>query len=86
MEEWIFTFGYGQPCGGKCVRLEGTFEETRDKMMEYFGCSWGFQYSADEWEEMKNDPNRGWDMEEEILWEEAISWDLKHMKDIVEGW
>ena len=86
MEEWIFTFGYGQPCGGKCVRLQGTFSEARQKMCEYFGSSWGFQYSADEWEEMKYDPNRVYIMEEEIPWDEAIHCQLKHMKDIVEGW
>lgn len=39
MGEWIFTFTYGQPCGGKCVRPQGNADETRAQMMEYFGFS-----------------------------------------------
>ena len=63
---WIFTFGCGQPLGGKCVKIEGTYEEARDKMCAQFGKEWAFQYSNTEWEGYKNDPNRKWPMEEEI--------------------
>ena len=55
MEEWIFTFGSGHKLEGKCVRLAGTKEETRQKMMDKFGTHWAFQYSAEEWEKMKKD-------------------------------
>lgn len=65
-EEWIFTFGYGQQHAGKCVRIKGTFGEARAKMFELFGEKWCFQYSAEEWDEMKNDPNRMYPMEEEM--------------------
>ena len=63
---WIFTFGSGQENEGCCVRIEGTFDEARRKMVNRFGLNWGFQYSAEEWEEFKNDPKRFWPMEEEI--------------------
>lgn len=66
MNEWIFTFGCGQALAGKCVRISGTYGEARQKMMEVFGDKWAFQYSLEEWEQMKNDPNRMWPMEEEL--------------------
>ena len=68
--EWIFTFGCGQKYAGKCVRIKGGFNEARQKMHNKFEDKWAFQYSADEWEKMKNDPNRMYPMEEEIDMEE----------------
>jgi hypothetical protein len=65
-EEWIFTFGCGQQHAGKCVRIKGTYGEARAKMFELFGAEWCFQYSAKEWDRMKNDPNRTYPMEEEL--------------------
>jgi hypothetical protein len=65
-EEWIFTFGCGQKHAGKCVRIKGTYGEARAKMFELFGEEWCFQYSAEEWDKMKNDPNRTHPMEEEM--------------------
>ena len=64
---WVFTFGSGQQYEGKCVRVfADDFMEARQKMIDRYGIEWGFQYSSDEWEEMRNDPKRYWDMEEEI--------------------
>ena len=65
-EEWIFTFGYGQPLEGKCVRIAGTYGEARQKMIKMFGTQWAFQYSAQEWDKWKEDPSRAWMMEKEI--------------------
>lgn len=66
-KEWIFTFGCGQgDLAGKCIRISGEYGEARDKMFEMFGNKWAFQYSAEEWEKMRNDPKRTWPMEQEI--------------------
>ena len=62
-QKWIFTFGSGQKHVGHYVIFTGSYNEARDKMCEKFGTHWGFQYSEQEWEDMKNDPNRFWDME-----------------------
>ena len=69
MNEWIFTFCGGQPLGGYCVRIQGTYNEAREKMVEKYGTAWGFQYSAEQWETWKNDPDRTWPMEKEIPFE-----------------
>ena len=66
MNEYIFTFGQGHPLKGRCVRIKGTYGEAREKMCAKFGLNWAFQYSAEEWERFRNDPNRWWPMEEEI--------------------
>ena len=66
MEEWIFTFGWGEPLRGRCVRIKGTYDEAREKMCSVFGTKWAFQYSAEEWDKWKVSPNRGWMLEEEI--------------------
>ncbi len=70
-EEWIFTFGSGMPLAGYCVRIEGDYAEARAKMCEKFGIRWAFQYSAEEWDAWKKDPQRAWYMEIEIPFEEA---------------
>ena len=70
MEEWIFTFGCGHKHCGKCVRIKGSYEEARKKMVSKFGMHWAFQYSADEWDGWKIDPNRNWQMEKEVDWSE----------------
>ena len=62
-ETWIFTFGSGQEHAGHYVTFTGSYNEAREKMCERFGTHWGFQYSEQEWEDMKNDPNRLWDIE-----------------------
>lgn len=63
---WVFTFGCGQEYEGKYVKIRGTFSEARRKMLDKYGKEWGFQYSENEWESYKNDPNRWWPMEEEL--------------------
>ena len=64
---WIFTFGHGQLYQGKYVRVYADdYMSARQKMVDRYGTAWAFQYSSDEWEEMKNDPKRYWDMEEEL--------------------
>ena len=63
---WYFTFGSGQEHEGHCIKIEGSFESARQKMFDRFGSHWAFQYSEDEWERMKNDPNRYWPLETEL--------------------
>ena len=63
--EWIFTFGCGQPNAGHCVRVKGNLCEAREKMYEKYGEEWAFQYSLDEWEEFKKNPQM-FPMETEI--------------------
>ena len=65
-ESWIFTFGCGQKHSGHYVKISGSFYEARQKMFDRFGDKWCFQYSEEEWERMKNDPKRFWDMETEL--------------------
>jgi hypothetical protein len=65
-EYWIFTFGCGQEHAGRYVKIRGTFNQARQKMMDRYGEQWGFQYSEEKWEEMKNNPNRCWPMETEL--------------------
>ena len=50
-ETWVFTFGCGQKHEGKYVRIKGTYEEAREKMVEKYGLAWAFQYSEEEWSE-----------------------------------
>lgn len=66
MNEWVFTFGSGQRNAGKCVRIRGDYHEARRTMMEKYGTQWAFQYSAEEWDKWKKDPNRAWFMETEV--------------------
>ena len=66
MSYYIFTFGQDQENEGKCVRIEGDEYSTRKKMFEKYGNKWAFQYSEEEWEAIRNNPQRFWDMEEEI--------------------
>ena len=63
---WIFTFGGDQKHAGKYVKIRGTAVSARDKMFNKYGDKWGFQYSEEEWENMKNDPRRWWDLETEL--------------------
>lgn len=65
-EEYIFTFGQGQPQAGYCVRIEGDYATAREKMISKYGLAWAFQYPAEEWDEWLKDPNRAWCMEKEI--------------------
>lgn len=70
-EAYVFTFGDGQPNQGCCVRIKGSYAEARQKMIDMYGLNWAFQYSAEQWDEWKKDPNRVWFMEREIPFNEV---------------
>lgn len=72
-DEYIFTFGQGQPLAGHCVRIRGDYAEAREKMIEKFGLKWAFQYDAKQWDEWKDNPERAWYMEKEIPFELATA-------------
>ena len=65
--EWIFTFGQNHILRGHYLRIHGSYEEARERMIESFGTRWAFQYSADEWDERRKDPKRTWIMEKELI-------------------
>lgn len=46
---WIFTFGVGQEHEGFYVKIYGTHDEARKKMIEKYGTKWAFQYSEGQW-------------------------------------
>lgn len=49
-EKWyIFTFGVGQLHGGRYVKVKGTYDSAREKMIDKYGIEWAFQYSEEEW-------------------------------------
>jgi hypothetical protein len=48
------------------VKIKGTYGQARAKMFEKYGDDWSFQYSEDEWENMKKDPKRNYLMETEL--------------------
>lgn len=35
-------------------------------MWYFYGAKWAFQYPEEEWERLKNDPNRRWPVETEL--------------------
>ena len=66
---WVFTFGCGRDVygdnAGKAVKVYAkSCKEAREKMVEKYGTKWAFQYSESEWNKIKNDPKRFWEMEE----------------------
>ena len=63
---YIFTFGCGQEHAGKYVKIWGTYEEARQKMIDRYGDKWAFQYSEENWEKMKADIHRMYIMETEL--------------------
>ena len=65
-EYYIFTFGSDHALAGKAIKIKGSFMASRLRMIEEFGTKWAFQYSEKEWEDLENDPNRFWPMEEII--------------------
>ena len=51
-QQWyVFTFGSGQKHAHRYVKIRGTYEEARQKMVDRYGLSWGFQYSEQERQE-----------------------------------
>lgn len=66
---WIFTFGfsrevYGERANTATKVYADSYGEARDKMVANHGTKWAFQYSAEEWEGIRNRPDRFWNMEE----------------------
>ncbi|MFI2663686.1 hypothetical protein [Micromonospora carbonacea] len=43
-QEWLFTFGSGQKHDGRFVRITGTYESARARMLALFGRAWCDQY------------------------------------------
>ena len=64
---WIFTFGQGQRYSGYYVKVKGTFWGARKKMSDAYGENWSIQYSEEEWKDLKNDPERFWEMEKQLV-------------------
>jgi hypothetical protein len=44
-QEWLFTFGSGQQHDGRFVRITGTHDSARARMVEVFGTAWCDQYT-----------------------------------------
>ena len=68
---WRFTFGSGQYKEGYCQPIFGTFASAWAKMVSMYGLKWCMQYSEKEWEDIKNDPDRDWEMEKDLKLVEA---------------
>ena len=67
MKTWYFTFCGDQPLSGYCQPIRASsWGAARAKMCEMYGEKWGFQYSEDEWLNMKNDPKRWYPLEREL--------------------
>ena len=67
MPEYIFTFGCGQEQAGYCQPIFAAgYGEARVKMFELHGDKWAFQYTREEWEKIRNRPERQWPMEREL--------------------
>jgi hypothetical protein len=54
-QDWYFTFGYdhyhpttGERLHKSYVRIHGTCDSTRDKMLAAFGQFWAFQYTGEQ--------------------------------------
>jgi len=65
--KYYFTFCGYHELAGYCQPIEAKdYGTAREKMFELHGSRWGFQYSEDEWQGIKNDTNRWWPMEKEL--------------------
>ena len=65
--EYLFTFSGNHLKAGYCQPIFAEdYGKARMKMFDLFGDNWGFQYSRAEWDRMKNDPTRRWEMEIEL--------------------
>ena len=66
-ERWyVFTFCHGRKNGGHYVKFFGTYGGARQQMIDKYGTDWAFQYTLDDWERWRSDPERGWMMETEL--------------------
>ena len=52
---YYFTFGVGHLLKNYCIKIYGTYEETRKLMFESFGDKWAFQYSEEQFANTKYD-------------------------------
>ena len=69
-QNWIFTFGAGQAHQGHYVKIHGTYESARKKMVDRYGLNWCFQYTEEEWNEWLNTKPSYVDAETEIAFDE----------------
>jgi hypothetical protein len=46
-QEWIFTFGFGQPHANGFTRIFGTFNSAREEMFRRYGRQWSMQYPTE---------------------------------------
>ena len=67
MNKYYFTFGCGTPNKGKCQVIEASCELfARAKMFEIYGSHFCTSYGEEQWNEMKNNPNRPYELEHEL--------------------
>lgn len=68
MQKFIFTFYTAHPLGGKCQPIYAKdYGQAREKMCEYYGNKWGFQYTEEEWNKsLKNARKIGYKLETEL--------------------
>ena len=67
MSKWYFTFGSGQKYEGKCQVVEAkSYGEARQKMFKVHGDKWCFQYSENDWNDIKEDSKGRYVLETEL--------------------
>ena len=47
-QDWVFTFGRGQPYADYYHVIFGTYEFAREQMVKRFGRQWSMQYATKE--------------------------------------
>lgn len=52
--DWYFTFGVESPMSDNIIKIYGTHEDARDKMVEAFGYRWCEQYTAEDIESCRH--------------------------------
>lgn len=48
VQDWFFTWGFGQGHDNCYTVINGTQESAREEMNKRYGRNWGFQYSSAE--------------------------------------
>lgn len=67
MNDYIFTFGQGQVLAGFCQPIVAdNFNEAERIMQEHYGKKYCMGYTPEQWNDMKDDPNRYWPLEVEL--------------------
>ena len=49
IQDWYFTFGFGQRYENCFTVIRGTYNSARQKMADSHGEKWAFQYGKDRW-------------------------------------